>query len=197
MIRLCAIAVLLAGWAGAGWCDEAPVAAEPLNLAENPGFEERMSGAIHLPARWDPFSVGDKVMVALVTEPKRSGERAIRVGAVGRKNGYGGVVQILPVDPKKRYTFRVQALNNESEPMAGGSEVLLIIEWRNEAGVEISRSVLRPIGSGLSRKQWKELELSAHPPRQAVRGKFVVQLREDKQPGEGSVFFDDVEIIER
>ena len=193
---------LLLGWAWAAstaWGQgPAPAAAPaPENLAGNSGFEDRQAGAIHLPAQWDVFSFSEKVMVSLSDATKRSGARALRIGASGLKGAHAGVVQVKEVDRKARYVFRAHALDDALAGLGGGAEFLLCIEWLDAEGTEIDRSESRALAGALSRANWKELEVVAHPPPKAARGKFVLLLREAKQPGRGGVLVDDVEIIER
>lgn len=194
-------AVLVAAFGTAALGQEPEPAAEakavPENLAANPGFEERLAGMLHLPSKWEPFASGPKLLVALSDGVKRSGERSLRIGAVGQKASFVGVVQQKEVVPKARYTFRAHLLGDVRERMRGGAEVVLSMEWLGEDGAEISpRAMSRPLGQ-LSKTQWKEVEVIAKPPPDATRVKFVVLLKEDKQPGDGALYVDDVEILVR
>jgi hypothetical protein len=187
-------------WAVSGAWAQIPAPAPapaPENLTRNPGFEDRQAGAIHLPAQWDVFSFSEKVMVSLSDATKRSGARALRIGASGLKGAHAGVVQVREVDRKARYVFRAHALDDALAGLGGGAEFLLCIEWLDADGTEVDRSESRALAGALSRTNWKELEVMAHPPPKAARGKFVLLLREPKQPGRGGVLVDDVEIHER
>lgn len=165
------------------------------NLADNPGFEARATGATHLPAKWDPFSSGQKLMVALIDATKRSGERSLRMGTVGRKGAFVGMLQQREIDPKARYEFRAWVLDDANDRLQGGSEFLLSMEWLDEDGVEIGRHESRVLRAGLSKTQWKEVEVVAKPSKGATRAKFTLMLREDGQPGTGSLFVDDVAVV--
>lgn len=164
------------------------------NLADNPGFEERQAGAIHLPAQWDPFSSGEKLLVSLTDSFKRSGARSVRLGAVGLKGAFMGLVQQKAVQPRSRYVFRANLLSDPEAPLGAGCEVLLSLEWHNADGREMGRDE-SPILTNLSRTQWRELTLIAKPPRGAASVKFTVMLREERQPGRGWVCVDDVEVL--
>lgn len=196
---------LLLGWAwavSAAWGQgpapaAAPAPEAPMNLADNPGFEERVTDAPHLPFNWETFGSSDTVMATLTDAVKRSGDRAGRIKAKGRKGAYAGFVQAKTINPKARYFFRAHFLNDASEPLNGGVEAVVSIEWHDADGLEILRSESRPLNPGASRTSWKELEIAARPPPRAARAKFVVVLREPKQPGEGAVLVDDVEIRAR
>lgn len=173
-----------------------PPAAEPANEADNPGFEDRLTGAIHLPSRWDPFASGGKLLASLTDTIKRSGERSVRLGAVGVKGAFVGLVQQKPVKPKMRYTFSAHLLSDPEAPMSGGCEALISLEWYDEAGQEVGRDE-SPVASSLSRTQWREMSVTGKPPARAARVKFTVLLREERPACSGWICIDDAVVVAR
>jgi hypothetical protein len=108
-----------------------PAAAAAQCLLANPSFELPGSGAV--PAGWNGF--GPVVRTATAAHGRYS---ARITGPNSGSWSVSGVWQALECAPGERWTASVVVLNPSATPLAGGSQALLNIEWRDAGGNLIS-----------------------------------------------------------
>jgi hypothetical protein len=166
------------------------------NLAPNPGFESPEGPALEAPEGWSYF-VSKVRGVSLSRDAKHGGEQSLQLTAQKVAGASQGILFELPVGPKERYTFSAFLTNNREDLLGGSATGGLVIEWKDEEGKEVARSVSRPWSPGLSRLRWEPFSISKiKVPPGAKRGVFGIHLNDGDGAAKGSVFVDDV-LIER
>ena len=164
------------------------------NLVPNPGFEEPV-GEGQEPKGWEIFSTKKKGI--LTTQLiKKSGSQAVRMSAQELAKSYQGMTLTLPVAAGEKYTFTVALINDKQSPLGGSAFGSLVIEWKNEAGKEISRVTSPSWTKSLSRIRWDTVTIKkAQVPPDAVKAIFGIHLSDGDEGGGGAVVIDDVGIV--
>jgi hypothetical protein len=165
------------------------------NLADNPGFEGGVTEDGDAIA-WSFFS-NKKPNRAVVTDHKRSGEHSLKLTGLGAPKGFQGANTSVPVTPGKRYSFSAFVNNSKADTLGGSAHGMLVIEWLRADNQEISRCMSKMYTTSLSRMRWESLAISREEaPEGAVRGIFGIHLCEGEKGATGSVYIDDVMIVE-
>ncbi|MBN1269470.1 MAG: hypothetical protein JXB04_07785 [Kiritimatiellae bacterium] len=168
----------------------------PGNLAPNASFEAASREDATMPARWQVFSDPDP-HVALSTGRARSGQKALRFTALGRRGGHQCCVAALPVAAGKKYSFGVHVRNDKDDKLDQDTKGLLSIEWLDPRGLELSRMNSDGWSSDLSVLRWTFVSTGrVNPPHRATRARFVIHLCEEGRGGKGSYYADDALILE-
>jgi hypothetical protein len=75
---------------------------------------------------------------------------------------------------------------------------MLVIEWKSADNKEMSRVLSKLWDPGLSKMRWEQFSINnAEPPKGAVGATFGIHFCEGKDIASGSVFVDDVVLIEK
>lgn len=165
-------------------------------LAPNPSFEKTVDEAkCSWPAGWICAPRGPNI--AVVTNLVRTGGRAVRMSALGRKGAHQSVQIALPVKPGARYSFELYVRNDELDRLSDGSSGVLTVEYFDERDIEVGRASSETWDSNLSRLRWTRVEVEkVKAPKNAINAKFVIHFCELERPGRGSFMIDDVAIVE-
>jgi len=170
------------------------------NILENSDFEEPVLAnegfSALMPDHWEYFvSEGGVWKSGLTTKPAFSGKQSLRMSAQGKKQGVGGLLQVVDVKPHKNYTFKVHVINDEDDRMQGTTRGQISIEWLDADAHEVGRSLGPEWSKSLSRTTWKEKKVTAKSPTDAALAKFVVTIFDGYKPGPGGAFFiDDITV---
>jgi len=171
------------------------VAAE--NLAPNSSFEDPPAEGSSFPPHWEQFSSGQE-NIMLVSYDKRTGHRCILMKAQKDPNSFKGILFKRPVVAGERYDFSAWIKNNHRDSMGGTTEGLLVIEWKDAMGEEISRNVSPKWDQTMPRLRWTRVFLKEMvAPEGAETALFGIHLVEDHLGGRGSYLVDDVELVLR
>ncbi len=104
----------------------------------------------------------------------------------------------MPVTAGSRYTFSAYFMNDKSDPLKNTASGMLVIEWKSADGKEMSRTLSKLWDSGLSKMRWEQFFINhVEPPKGAVSATFGIHFCEGKEGANGSVFIDDVMLIEK
>ena len=75
---------------------------------------------------------------------------------------------------------------------------MLVIEWKSADDKEMSRTLSKMWDPGLSKLRWEQISINnAEPPKGAVSATFGIHFCDGKSGASGSVFVDDVMLIEK
>jgi len=163
------------------------------NLAPNPGFEQPPAVSNGAPEGWTYFTTKGNT-ICLTTEKKHGGEQCLQMAAQNVALAYQGIHVELPVAEGEKYTFEVFVTNSRSNLLSGTVSGLLVIEWKDANGQEITRAMSTSWNAALSRMRWESFSIKkTKAPKGAVLAKFGIQLH-DGNAGKGSVLVDDVRI---
>lgn len=164
------------------------------NLAINPGFEDE-PGESGDPPGWVRFTTATQA-VFVSSGRVRSGTKCLEARAQGVVRTYSGAFQTLPIVPGGLYTFTVHVLKNPSNPLSGGAEGRILIEWQTNEGVEVGRIEGKPWSRLLSLVRWQEVAICrARAPMDAERANFCIHMSEGNEAGGGAYLLDDVTIL--
>jgi hypothetical protein len=167
------------------------------NLITNGGFEELVAEGSNMPAAWTPFTSKD-VIITTTTDVKRNGAQSLKMTAQKIPNAFQGVNFNIPVTAGSRYTFSAYFMNDKSNPLKDTANGMLVIEWKSADNKEMSRTLSKLWDPSLSKMRWEQFSISnAEPPKGAVSATFGIHLCEGKAGANGSVFIDDVMLIEK
>lgn len=145
------------------------------NLAVNPGFEDKPEGAGNPPG-WIFFTTAAP-SVQISGGLVRSGAWCLEVKAQGAAKVYSGAFQTLPIIPGGLYTFTVFIRKNPSDPLSGGAEGRILIEWQTNEGVEVGRIEGEAWTRALSATRWREVTIrDAKAPLDAERANFCIHM---------------------
>ncbi len=106
-----------------------------------------------------------------------------------------GLAQTMPVEAGRKYSFKVFVLNSPKEPIGKESFGCLGIEWKDTEQKEISRIEGMRWTRTASRLRWEVYEVSGTAPDNAAAGTFVIHFYDGEQPGLGSFYVDDAQIL--
>jgi hypothetical protein len=191
LISAAIISALLCGWTAS---------AEELkdkNLAPNSGFEQSVAEVGSVPAEWVPFT-SKNVVIGTSTNAKHNGAQSLRMTAQKIPNAFQGVNYIMPVTQGSKYTFNAYFMNDKSDPLKSTASGMLVIEWKSADEKEMSRTLSKQWDPSLSKMRWEQLSINnAEPPKGAVSATFGIHFCEGKDGGDGSIFIDDVMLIEK
>jgi hypothetical protein len=173
------IAALLAG--SLGW----PAVAPAQCLLANPSFE--LSGAGTTFGGWNQFGP-----TGSSTEASH-GHRSARVS--GPNSGawaVAGYWQPLGTAPGERWIASVRAWNRSSNPLAGGSQAILNIEWRDGGSNLISYESYTVADASSPADQWIDFSVeSGAAPAGAVQARLVLGVLQGPTDPQPIVLFDE------
>jgi hypothetical protein len=137
---------------GLGWTG----AAAAQCLLANPSFELPGSGATF--AGWNQFGP-----TGFSTEASH-GQRAARVTGPNSGNwDVSGYWQPQSTTPGERWVASVRALNTLAKPLAGGSQAILNIEWRDAGGILLTYESHPVATSASPTDQWIDFSVVSGP----------------------------------
>jgi hypothetical protein len=167
------------------------------NLIANGGFEQSVAEEGSVPAEWVPFT-SKNVIIGTTSAVKRNGAQSLKISAQKIPNAFQGVNCIIPVTAGSRYTFSAYFMNDKGNPLKDTASGMLVIEWKSADNKEMSRTLSKLWDSSLSKMRWEQFSISnAEPPKGAVSATFGIHFCEGKEGANGSVFVDDVMLIEK
>jgi hypothetical protein len=186
-------AILMALLCGAGTL----VAGE---LAKDGGFEKDVVGMAGPGSEsWGRFASSDPMGLLIVEDPVRRSNQALRIEARDEAGAHQGIFQALPVQDGKTYLVRLRVLEDENAKLGEGTQALLSVEWKNDAGEEVGREDGHP-WTGLSEKKWETVEFETVAPSGATKAHFVILQRNPENatgsPG-GAFLVDDFSVSEK
>ena len=171
--------------------------AKDKDLITNAGFEQLVSEGSNMPAEWVPFT-SKNVVMGTTSAAKRNGAQSLKISAQKIPNAFQGVNCIIPVTAGSRYTFSAYFMNDKGDPLKGTASGMLVIEWKSADNKEMSRTLSKLWDSSLSKMRWEQfLIANAEPPKGAVSATFGIHFCEGKEGANGSIFVDDVMLIEK
>lgn len=183
MVLLCGAGTLVAG-----------------ELAEDGGFEKDVAGmAGPGTEKWGRFANVEPMGLKIVQDPARPSNQILRIEAREEAGAHQGIFQALPVQEGKTYLVRLRVMEDENAKPEAGSQALLSVEWKNEAGEEVGREDGSP-WSGLSGKKWETVEFETAAPVGATKAHFVILQRnpENATGAAGGAFLvDDFSVSEK
>ncbi|HEY8240638.1 MAG TPA: carbohydrate binding domain-containing protein [Kiritimatiellia bacterium] len=163
------------------------------DVALNGGFEQ-MDTESAKPVGWTPYMAEEK-LVSVTPGVARSGRMSAMLTAQGAPNSNLGLFQEQDVKPGDTYAFSAFVIENKDNELDGVATGVLTIEWKDDAGNEVSRDASDTWSKLLlSKSQWRRVEVTGTAPAGAAKARFVVTLFEGDQPGKGSFCVDDVQI---
>lgn len=164
------------------------------NLLENTSFEDVPGDPKEPPYKWEYYS-SSKRTLAVTSEQHGQGEKCVYMKAQELANQYQGIIQNIEVGAGQTYTLCVSVINDKTHPLGGSAKLQLMVEWRNQAGREISRSAGPYMDYTLSRMRWESPCLrKIIAPEGAVRAVFGLHLLDGDKGGKGGVFVDDFSV---
>jgi hypothetical protein len=171
--------------------------AKDKNLIANAGFEQSVAEEGSVPAEWVPFT-SKNVVIGTASAVKRNGAQSLKISAQKAPNAFQGVNYTMPVTAGSRYTFSAYVMNDKSDPLKNTANGMLVIEWKSADNKEMSRILSKLWDPGLSKMRWEQFSINnAEPPKGAVSATFGIHFCEGKEGADGSVFVDDVMLIEK
>jgi hypothetical protein len=169
------------------------------DLLQNGGFESpaieagKQSGTS--PSDWQVFSSADGNKIGLTSKLSHGGKQAVRAEAQGIPGSFQGLYQVVAVEAGAKYHFRVFARNDSASPVKGPMRGQISIEWKDSSGTEIDRTWGPDWGTALASDSWKEFEITATAPSNAVKAHFVITQHDGAEAGAGGAFIvDDAEV---
>ena len=167
------------------------------NLIPNDGFEQPVGEEGSVPAEWVPFTSKNLVM-GTTSAVKRNGAQSLKITAQNIPNGFQGVNYTIPVTSGSRYTFSTYVMNDKSDPLKGTAHGMLVIEWKSADNKEMSRTLSKSWDTSLSRMRWELFSINnMEPPKGTVSATFGIHFCEGKEGANGSIFIDDVMLVEK
>ncbi len=167
------------------------------NLVPNGGFEQSVADEGSVPTDWVPFT-SKNVVLGTSRSAKRDGEQSLRMSAQKIPNAFQGVNHIMPLTPGSKYTFSAFFMNDKNDPLKNTATGMLVIEWKSADNKEMSRTLSKMWDPGLSKLRWEQISINnAEPPKGAVSATFGIHFCDGKSGASGSVFVDDVMLIEK
>jgi len=167
------------------------------NLIPNAGFEQAIAGEGSVPAEWVPFT-SKNVILGTTSAVKRNGAQSLKMSAQKIPNTFQGVNYTAPVNAGSKYTFSTYVMNDKNDPLKGTANGMLVIEWKSADNKEMSRILSKLWDPSLSRMRWEPFSINnAEPPKGAVSATFGIHFSDGKDVSSGSVFIDDVLLIEK
>ena len=164
------------------------------NLLANPSFEDAPGDPKEPPYKWEYYS-SSKRGLTVTSEQHGQGEKCIYMKAQEIANQYQGIIQNIEVGAGQTYTMCASVINDKVHPLGGTVKVQMMVEWRNQAGREISRSAAPLMDYTLSRLRWESPCLrKVVAPEGAVRGIFGLHLLDGDKGGKGGLFIDDFSV---
>ena len=164
------------------------------NLLANPSFEDTPGDVKEPPYKWEYYS-SSKRTLTIASEQHGQGEQCVYLKAQEMANQYQGIIQNIEVGAGQTYTLCTSLINDKLHPLGGTAKVQMMVEWRNQAGKEISRSAAPLLDYTLSRMRWETPCLrKVIAPEGAVRAVFGLHLLDGDKGGKGGVFIDDVSV---
>ncbi len=169
-------------------------AAEKPNLAPNPGFEAPADSDKVPPEGWSVFTTRNKTML-VSPEAKRNGSQSAKLTTQGSAGAFQGLTFQIPVTAGTKYAFSVYAINNKADPLGRTASGMLVVEWKDDAGKEISRVQGKPWDKKLSKMRWEEITVTGEAPAGTAKAVFGIHLSEGDKGGQGTCFVDDVSVV--
>ena len=167
------------------------------NLVPNRGFEQSVADEGSVPTDWVPFT-SKNVIIVTSGAAKHSGEQSLRISAQRIPNAFQGVNFTNSVNAGSRYTFSAYVMNDKNDPLKNTATGMLVIEWKSADDKEMSRTLSKMWDPGLSKLRWEQISINnAEPPKGAVSATFGIHFCDGKSGASGSVFVDDVMLIEK
>lgn len=186
-VKIVAVAGGLTGWGGA-----VPSAGqEECGVLTNCSFEIVMASDAMRAAGWSIFW-SQRLEVQVESGKVRTGSNCLKMGAQGIRDAHAGAAQTVPVQEGRRYVLMGYVTMSKDEPLGGSAYGALGIEWKNEAGCEISRVVSPPWNKSLSRMRWECVRVEGEAPKGAVQAVCVVYLYDGDSGGSGACLVDDL-----
>lgn len=169
-------------------------AADSSNLLCNAGFEQSTGNDEEVPMFWQGYTTAKSTGV-VTRKYHRDGAKCLMMAAQGVPRAFQGLTQRIRVTAGGRYTFVANAMCSRENPLGGTAYLQLGIEWLNEQGKEICRTVSTAQGPGLSRVRWETLVVhQAKAPEGAIEAIVGIHLVEGERGGKGAVLVDDVSV---
>ncbi|HPG00036.1 MAG TPA: beta-galactosidase [Kiritimatiellia bacterium] len=147
-----------------------------MNTLRNKGFEDSNTSA----SRWD--GTWGNVFVRSGWGWAYEGNNMVQMW------GDSGMYKDFPVVPHGRYTHSAYLRSNSDDPLRGGKEAWVAIEWMDEQNNLIGVSESTHLTTNTPGNSWLLYKVDAHAPANAWTGRRVTRMR---GPGDGAVFVDD------
>lgn len=172
--------------------------AKDSNLIPNAGFEQSVSEEDSLPAEWVWFSSSKNALIGTTNVAKRNGAQSLKITAQNIPNAFQGVNYTIPVTSGSRYTFSAYVMNDRDDPLKRSAHGMLVIEWKSADNKEMSRTLGKSWDTGLSKMRWELFSINnVEPPKGAVTATIGIHFCEGQENSSGSIFVDDVTLIEK
>ncbi len=164
------------------------------NLAVNPGFEDTSAAIGAMPSYWNAFQ-SHKPSIENVDNIHRTGNRCVLLKTQGESGAYLGLIQRFPVQGGQSYSWIAHIRRNTENPLGGGAYGLLVIEWIDDDGFEITRTESAKWTYEMSAYRWDKVGIeNVTAPLQAREAVFGIHLVDGEDNGRGSFYLDDVAI---
>jgi hypothetical protein len=181
--------------------------ARPANAVRNPGFEQLDPKDPTQPAEWTTRENRyGKGRLEIVRQPCHGGHNALKIQCT-EGYGFGCSQNKIPMKPNALYRVSVWARADAANPGEMTTMYILVyLTQRDGRQVTTPRAVIER-GDSVHPQQWKQLsKLGLYPyhsdvktPPDTAFGTVRIQLYGDgerKRPAVGTVYVDDVEVIE-
>lgn len=150
-----------------------------------------------VPDKWFPFSSTGENKSGITDERKRSGLQSFFFKCQKKADAYSGIAQKFMAVPGRRFEFSVFAISDPSDPLVGQAFGQLSLEWRDEAGVEITRNYGPAWNFDLSPIRWEKFMVGAAAPEGAVVGQAVLTFYSRDGEGFGKCYIDDSKLVKK
>ena len=168
---------------------------------KNAGFEEPSitKGAVSgvVPDNWFFFTSTAENRAGITDEKKRSGSQSVLFKCLTATNAYQGLAAKFLAKPGAHYALSIYAISSAEDPLVGASFGQTSIEWKNDAGAEISRTHGPTWTFDLPANRWEKFSLEADAPEGTAQGTFVITFFSQDGKGQGTFYVDDAELVSR
>lgn len=168
---------------------------------KNAGFEEPsiVQGAVSgvVPDKWFYFTSTAENRVGVTDAKKRTGSQSASFRCLTATNSYQGIAAKFLAKAGDHYALSIYAISSAEDPLVGASFGQISVEWKNDAGTEISRAHGPTWTFDLPANRWEKFTIEADAPDGTAQGTFVITFFSQDGKGQGTFYLDDAELVTR
>ena len=172
--------------------DQAPTS---VNLLANGGFE--LGATWWRPAGFTSHAwarTGDPIHQSSDTFTALKGDHAQKIwgfysGSVPNDSEHG--LTLVDLTAGDTHTVSVQAFTAADDAVAGGSEAVVFLRYRDAAGAVVAEHTSTAVDEDFPRNTWQELRVEATVPESAVSGELGLRFTLADWSATGSVYLDE------